>query len=170
MNAGLKKLYPGLNDGEGSGLPRFPRHAWAVRVRADSQTAQMTGVHSKSPFAPMFIGSRIGVHQAEDQPSVYYFTSYTKHYSRLISQRSSTRYDIAQSKLREPWQQLGVTEFVMIQEGEYATADRLALQVGLWCKNAPLWDGYLRLPSPLHAAKQIATDHPIMERHRKSSF
>ncbi|WP_165869897.1 RNaseH domain-containing protein [Pseudomonas sp. LS-2] len=170
MSAGLKKLYPGLNDGAGHGLPAFPRGAWALRVRADSQTAQMTGVHSKSPSAPMYIGSKIGVHQAEDQANVYYFTSFTKHYSRMQSQRHQTRYDIRQSRLRDPWQQLGVTEFVVIQPGDFATADRMALQVGLWCKFAPMWDGYLRFPSPLHAAHQIAKDHPLIERHRKSSF
>ncbi|RJX75021.1 DUF3893 domain-containing protein [Pseudomonas sp. LS-2] len=118
----------------------------------------------------MYIGSKIGVHQAEDQANVYYFTSFTKHYSRMQSQRHQTRYDIRQSRLRDPWQQLGVTEFVVIQPGDFATADRMALQVGLWCKFAPMWDGYLRFPSPLHAAHQIAKDHPLIERHRKSSF
>lgn len=170
MNAGLKKLFPGLNDGAGHGVPALPKGAWALRVRSDNQTAQMTGVHSKSPSAPAYIGTKIGVHQAEHQPSVYYFTSYTKHYSRMVSQRQHTRYDIVQARLRDPWQQLGVTAFVMIQTGDFAVADQMALQVGLWCKLAPLWDGFLRLPSPLHAAKQIAVDHPVVERHRKSSF
>jgi hypothetical protein len=170
MNAGLKKIYPGLNDGAGDGLPAFPKGAWALRVRSDAQTALMTGVHSKSPSSPAYIGTIIGVHQAEHQPSVYYFTSYTKHYSRMRSQRSNTRYDIVQARLRDPWQQLGVTEFVMIQTGDFAMNDQMALQVGLWCKFAPLWDGFLRLPSPLHAARQIAVDHPVIERHRKSSF
>ncbi|WP_163032300.1 RNaseH domain-containing protein [Pseudomonas viridiflava] len=170
MNAGLKRLYPGLNDGAGLGVPPLPKGAWALRVRSDNQTAQMTGVHSKSPTAPAYIGSKIGVHQAEHQPSVYYFTSYTKHYSRMLSQRQKTRYDVVQARLRDSWQQLGVTEFVMIQSGDFAHSDQMALQVGLWCKFAPLWDGFLRLPSPLHAARQIAADHPIIERHRKSSF
>lgn len=81
-----------------------------------------------------------------------------------------TRYDIEQARLKDPWQQLGVTEFVVIQAGDFSTADRMALQIGLWCKLPPMWDGFLRLPSPLHAAHQIAKDHPVIERHRKGSF
>lgn len=48
----------------------------------------------------------------------------------------------------------------MIQESDFATKDQLALQTGYCCKSVPLRDGYLRLPSPLHAARQIAEDHP----------
>lgn len=58
----------------------------------------------------------------------------------------------------------------MIQEGNFATKDQLALQAGYWCKNAPLWDGFLRLSYPLHAARQIAKDHPVAEVLRKSRF
>jgi len=57
---------------------------------------------------------------------------------------------------------------VVIQEGSFSDSWVLAMQTGIWCRDAPLWDGYLRLPSPLHAAKQIAQDHPVVERRRKS--
>ncbi|MBH3449541.1 DUF3893 domain-containing protein [Pseudomonas putida] len=170
INAGAKRLYPGMNDGEGHGLPPTPQHAWLIRTRADNQTAQMTGVHSLSPLAPMFIGNRIGVHQAEHQELVYYFTSYSRTFNKVRSHRHHTRYDVTQSELKDAWQQLGVTEFVMIQEGNFGTRDQLALQAGYWCKNAPLWDGFLRLPSPLHAARQIAADHPVSEKLRKGQF
>lgn len=170
INAGGKRLYPGMNDGAGSGLPPVPENAWLIRTRSDSQTAQMTGVHSLSPLAPMYIGNRIGVHQAEHQELVYYFTSYSKTFNRTRSHRYHTRYDVRQSELKDSWQQLGVTEFVMIQKGDFACNDQLALQTGYWCKNAPLWDGFLRLPSPLHAARQIAEDHPVAEKLRKGRF
>ncbi|MDY2562307.1 hypothetical protein SON66_03255 [Pseudomonas syringae] len=52
----------------------------------------------------------------------------------------------------------------------FANKDQLALQAGYWCKNAPLWDGFLRLPSLLHAARQIAEDHPVAEKLRKGQF
>jgi len=63
--------------------------------------------------------------------SVYYFTSYMKNYSRMLSQRQKTRYDVVQVRLRDSWQQLAVTEFVMIQSGDFAHSDQMALQVGL---------------------------------------
>lgn len=170
INAGAKRLYPGMNDGAGSGLPPVPKDAWLIRVRSDHQTAQMTGVHSLSPLAPMFIGNRIGVHQAEHQELVYYFTSYSKTYNKVRSHRYHTRYDVTQSQLKDSWQQLGVTELVMIQNGNFGDKDQMALQAGYWCKNAPLWDGFLRLPSPLHAARQIAEDHPVAEKLRKGRF
>lgn len=170
INAGAKRLYPGMNDGAGHGLPPVPKNAWLIRTRSDHQTAQMTGVHSLSPLAPMFIGNRIGVHQAEHQELVYYFTSYSKTFNKVRSHRKHTRYDVTQSQLKDSWLQLGVTEFVMIQEGGFANKDQLALQAGYWCKNAPLWDGFLRLPSPLHAARQIAEDHPVAEKLRKGRF
>lgn len=170
INAGAKRLYPGMNDGAGDGLPPVPKNAWLIRTRSDYQTAQMTGVHSISPLAPMYIGNRIGVHQAEHQDLVYYFTSYSKTFNKVRSHRYHTRYDVSQAQLKDSWQQLGVTEFVMIQEGNFADKDQVALQAGYWCKNAPLWDGYLRLPSPLHAARQIAEDHPIAEKLRKGRF
>ncbi|MFJ4386190.1 RNaseH domain-containing protein [Pseudomonas sp. NPDC089408] len=170
INAGAKRLYPGMNDGAGDGLPPVPKSAWLIRTRSDYQTAQMTGVHSLSPLAPMYIGNRIGVHQAEHQDLVYYFTSYSKTFNKVRSHRYHTRYDVSQAQLKDSWQQLGVTEFVMIQEGNFANKDQVALQAGYWCKNAPLWDGYLRLPSPLHAARQIAEDHPVAEKLRKGRF
>ncbi|MBI6908324.1 RNaseH domain-containing protein [Pseudomonas palleroniana] len=170
INAGAKRLYPGMNDGAGHGLPPIPKGAWLIRTRSDHQTAQMTGVHSVSPLAPMFIGNRIGVHQAEHQELVYYFTSYSKTFNKTRSHRYHTRYDVNQAQLKDSWQQLGVTEFVMIQDGNFATKDQLALQAGYWCKNAPLWDGFLRLPYPLHAARQIAEDHPVAEKLRKGRF
>lgn len=170
INAGAKRLYPGMNDGAGDGLPPVPKNAWLIRTRSDYQTAQMTGVHSLSPLAPMYIGNRIGVHQAEHQDLVYYFTSYSKTFNKVRSHRYHTRYDVSQAQLKDSWQQLGVTEFVMIQEGNFANKDQVALQAGYWCKNAPLWDGYLRLPSPLHAARQIAEDHPVAEKLRKGRF
>ncbi|AJA16756.1 hypothetical protein RPPX_21875 [Pseudomonas putida S12] len=101
---------------------------------------------------------------------VYYFTSYSKTFNKTRSHRYHTRYDVNQAQLKDSWQQLGVTEFVMIQEGNFATKDQLALQAGYWCKNAPLWDGFLRLPYPLHAARQIAEDHPVAEKLRKGRF
>ena len=44
INAGAKRLYPGMNDGAGHGLPPVPKNAWLIRTRSDYQTAQMTGV------------------------------------------------------------------------------------------------------------------------------
>ena len=127
----------------------------------------MTGVHSLSPLAPMYIGNRIGMHQAEHQELVYYLTSYSKTYNKVRSHHYHTRYDVTQSQLKDSWQQLGVTEFVIIQEGNFANMDQLGIQCCYWCKNAPLWDGFLRLPSPLHAARQIAEDHPVSKKLRK---
>ncbi len=166
VSATLKRLYPGLNDGPGEGLPNVPADAFLVRIRADDQTAQMSGDHTDSPDAAKYIGTRLGVFQAEDHDRLNYFVSYTKHYNRVKSQRKNTRYDIHGSKLKDPWQQLGVTEMVTIHEGNFATSDAIARQIGLWCKNAPLWDGHTRFPSPMHAAKQIALDHPVVERRR----
>lgn len=168
MHSGLKKLYPGLNDGLGNGLPGFPKEAWVIRIRADYQTAQMSGDHTKSPSSAQYVGNKLGVYEAADHDRLHYFVSHTKQYNRVESQRKHTRYDIPQARLRDPWQQLGVTEMVVIQDGNFSSAKTLAMQTAIWCRDAPLWDGYLRLPSPLHAAKQIAQDHPVVERRRKS--
>jgi hypothetical protein len=168
LHSEVKKLYPGLNDGLGNGLPGVPNEAWVIRIRADNKTAQMSGDHTKSPFAAQYIGNKLGVYEAADHDRLHYFVSHTKQYGRVASQRKHTRYDIPQGRLRDPWQQLGVTEMVVIQEGNFSSTRELAMQTGIWCRDAPLWDGYLRLPSPLHAAKQIAQDHPVIERRRKT--
>ena len=169
MHSDLKKLYPGLNDGPGNGLPGVPKEAWVIRIRADDKTAQMSGDHTKSPSSAQYIGNKMGVYESADHDRLHYFVSHTKQFNRVASQRKHTRYDIPQGRLRDPWQQLGVTEMVVIQEGNFSNARELAMQTGIWCRDAPLWDGYLRLPSPLHAAKQIAEDHPVIERRRKSA-
>ncbi|NYR39345.1 DUF3893 domain-containing protein, partial [Klebsiella pneumoniae] len=69
---------------------------------------------------------------------------------------------------RDPWQQLGVTEITIIRAGSFAHPTATAEQVALLCRNAPLWAGYLRLPGPMHLGKQVAADHPILERLRKT--
>jgi len=167
VHSDLKKLYRGLQDGKGEGLPSVPNGAWVIRIRADHQTAQMSGDHTTSPNAAHYIGNRMGVFQSEDHDHLYYFVSESKQYNRVSSQRKHTRYDVPQARLRDSWQQLGVTEMVIIQHGRFADSAAVSIQTGLWCRNAPLWDGHLRLPSPLHAAKQIAQDHPVIERRRK---
>lgn len=63
---------------------------------------------------------------------------------------------------------IGVTEITVIEPGAFAPATVIAEQVALLCRNAPLWDGQLKLPSPMHLGDQVAGDHPIMEMHRKS--
>lgn len=162
-----KHLYAGLDQVGIGALPPVPKGAWLIRVRADDETALMTGNHSESPSLPKYIGSKMGVYQAEQQPGLYYFTSYSKTYNSVGSQRKQTRYDLPPARLRDPWQQLGVTELVIIKPGNFSSPNDISLQTGIWCKQAPLWDGYLRLPSPMHAAKQIALDHPMIERgHR----
>lgn len=70
--------------------------------------------------------------------------------------------------LADPWQQLGVTEIAVIEPASFASSTAIAEQVALLCRNAPLWDGQLKLPSPMHLGAQIANDHPIMEMRRKS--
>ncbi|KGI92834.1 hypothetical protein MD26_13425 [Pseudomonas sp. H2] len=110
----------------------------------------------------------MGVFQSLRSPAVYYFVSPSKIYSKAGGQRKNTRYQVDDFLLADPWQQLGVTEITVIEPASFASSTAIAEQVALLCRNAPLWDGQLKLPSPMHLGAQIANDHPIMEMRRKS--
>lgn len=71
--------------------------------------------------------------------------------------------------MQDPWQQLGVTEITVIEPGNFAEHTKIAEQIALLCRNAPMWDAQLRLPSPMHLGAQIAKDHPLMVMRRKSN-
>ncbi|RML93239.1 RNaseH domain-containing protein [Pseudomonas savastanoi] len=168
LDSNLRTFYGALKDSPGQGLPPVPAGASIVRIRADEHVAQITGDHSKDPSAPKFIGTRMGVYQSFESPAVYYFVSSSNQYLALRSHRHSTRYDVNSRGLRDFWQQLGVTEITVIEPGQVASPTAIAEQIALLCRNAPLWDGQLRLPSPMHLGAQIAGDHPSVEMKRKA--
>lgn len=164
----LRQLYPGLQDSRRTGLPPFPVHAAIVRIREQDHVAQMTGVESTHPDAPHYIAQKLGLFQSTRSPAVFYFVSPSKVYGSTSSQRYSTRYDADPIGLKEPWQQLGITEITLIEHGSFESSIGVAEQIAQFCRNAPLWDGHIRLPSPMHLGAQIAGDHPILEMRRKS--
>ncbi|WP_447739451.1 RNaseH domain-containing protein [Pseudomonas laurentiana] len=168
LDSNLRTFYRGLKDSPDSGLPPVPANAAIVRVRVDNDIAQMSGNHSEHPTQPQYIGQKIGVFQSLRSPAVYYFVSPSKIYSKAEGQRKNTRYQVGDFLLADPWQQLGVTEITVIEPASFASSTAIAEQVALLCRNAPLWDGQLKLPSPMHLGAQIANDHPIMEMRRKS--
>ncbi|QGZ31213.1 RNaseH domain-containing protein [Stutzerimonas stutzeri] len=168
LDSNLRTFYGALKDSPGQGLPPAPEGAAIVRIRADEHVAQITGDHTKDPDAPKFIGTRLGVYQSLESASVYYFVSSSNQYLKLRSHRHNTRYDVNTRGLRDFWQQLGVTEITIIEPGELANPTTLAEQIALLCRNAPLWEGQLRLPSPMHLGAQIASDHPSVEMKRKA--
>lgn len=168
LDADLRSFYAGLKDSPGEGLPTVPDDAAVVRIRADHQVAQISGSHTLSPQAAHYIGTKVGAFQSCESPSVFYFVSPSKQFGSVRSQRDNTRYDVRERDLRDPWQQLGVTEIAIIQPGAFDGAAAVAEQVALLCRNPPLWDGHLRLPGPMHLGKQVAADHPVMEARRKT--
>ncbi|XVN15674.1 RNaseH domain-containing protein [Pseudomonas corrugata] len=168
FDADLRTFYAGLKDSPGEGLPSVPTGAAVVRIRADHQVAQVSGSHTISPQAPHYIGTKVGAFQSCESAPVFYFVSPSKQFGSVRSQRDNTRYDVQERDLRDPWQQLGVTEIAIIQPGAFGGAAAVAEQVALLCRNPPLWDGHLRLPGPMHLGKQVAADHPIMEARRKT--
>ncbi|WP_247256903.1 RNaseH domain-containing protein [Pseudomonas moorei] len=168
LDSNLRTFYGGLKDSAGQGLPPVPQGAAIVRIRADEDVAQISGNHTFSSDTPHYIGPKIGVFQSCESPDVYYFISPSKQFGTVRSQRHNTRYDVSERDLRDPWQQLGVTEITIIEPGTFASATAIAEQVALLCRNAPLWDGYLRLPGLMHLGAQIAGDHPILEMRRKT--
>ncbi|RMV46740.1 hypothetical protein ALP09_04763 [Pseudomonas amygdali pv. lachrymans] len=168
LDSNLRTFYGALKDSPGQGLPPVPDGAAIVRIRADEHVAQITGDHTKDPDAPKFIGTRLGVYQSLESASVYYFVSSSNQYLKLRSHRHNTRYDVNTRGLRDFWQQLGVTEITIIEPGQLANPTAIAEQIALLCRNAPLWDGQLRLPSPMHLGAQIAGDHPNVEMKRKA--
>jgi len=168
LDSNLRTFYKGLKDSPDAGLPPVPAGAAIVRVRVDNDIAQMSGNHTEHPGQPQYIGQKIGVFQSLRSPTVYYFVSPSKIYSKAEGQRKNTRYQVDDKLLRDPWQQLGVTEITIIEPGSFASPTAIAEQVALLCRNAPLWDGQLKLPSLMHLGAQIAKDHPIMEMRRKS--
>jgi hypothetical protein len=168
LDSNLRTFYGGLKDSPGQGLPPIPHGAAIVRIRADEDVAQISGNHTFSPETPHYIGPKVGVFQSCESPNVYYFVSPSKQFGTVRSQRHNTRYDVSNRDLRDPWQQLGVTEITIIEPGTFASATAIAEQVALLCRNAPLWDGYLRLPGLMHLGAQIAGDHPILEMRRKA--
>ena len=168
LDSNLRTFYGGLKDSPGEGLPPTPHGAAIVRIRADEDVAQISGNYTFSPDAPHYIGPKVGVFQSCESPNVYYFISPSKQFGTVRSQRYHTRYDVSPRDLRDPWQQLGVTEIAIIEPGAFASATAIAEQVALLCRNAPLWNGYLRLPGVMHLGAQIAGDHPILEMRRKA--
>lgn len=168
LDSNLRTFYRGLKDSPDTGLPPVPANAAIVRIRVDNDIAQMSGNHSEHPTQPQYIGQKIGVFQSLRSPAVYYFVSPSKIYSKAEGQRKNTRYQVGDFLLADPWQQLGVTEITVIEPASFASSTAIAEQVALLCRNAPLWDGQLKLPSPMHLGAQIANDHPIMEMRRKS--
>lgn len=164
----LRTFYGGLKDSPGQGMPPIPPRAAVVRIRADEQVAQMTGNHSLFPHTPRFVGPKIGVFQSNESPCVFYFVSPSKQFGSIRSLRDNTRYDVSGRNLKDPWQQLGVTEIVIMEAGTFPNSTVVAEQVALLCRNAPLWDGHLRLPGPMHLAMKVAEDHPILEMRRKT--
>ncbi|MBV5519346.1 DUF3893 domain-containing protein [Pseudomonas aeruginosa] len=168
LDSGLRTFYKGLQDSPGEGLHPVPEGAAIVRIRADLDVAQMSGNQSLSPDTPHYIGTKVGIFQSNESLDVYYFVAPSKQYGSVRSQRNNTRYEISEKDLRDPWQQLGVTEITIIRAGSFAHPTATAEQVALLCRNAPLWAGYLRLPGPMHLGKQVAADHPILERLRKT--
>lgn len=168
LDSNLRTFYKGLQDSPNTGLPPVPPGSAIVRIRVDEDIAQMSGNHTEHPHEPQYIGQKIGLFQSLRSPAVYYFVSPSKIYSKAEGQRKNTRYQVDDRLLKDPWQQLGVTEITVMEPGAFAPATVIAEQIALLCRNAPLWDGQLKLPSPMHLAAQIAGDHPIMEMHRKS--
>ncbi|MBF8776274.1 RNaseH domain-containing protein [Pseudomonas fulva] len=168
LDSNLRTVYRGLKDSPDAGLPPVPAGAAVVRIRVDNDIAQMSGNHTEHPEQPQYIGQKIGLFQSLRSPTVYYFVSPSKIYSKAEGQRKNTRYQVDDKLLKDPWQQLGVTEITVIEPGSFAPPTAIAEQVALLCRNAPLWDGQLKLPSPMHLGAQIANDHPIMEMRRKS--
>jgi hypothetical protein len=168
LDADLRTFYGGLKDSPGEGLPPIPTDAAIVRIRADHQVAQISGNHTLSPQSAHYIGTKVGAFQSCESPSVFYFVSPSKQFGSVRSQRENTRYDVSERDLRDPWQQLGVTEIAIIKPGGFANATVIAEQVALLCRNPPFWDGHLRLPGPMHLGKQVAADHPIVEMRRKA--
>ena len=168
LDSNLRTFYGGLKDSPGEGLPPAPRGAAIVRIRADQDVAQMSGNNTFSPGTPHFIGPKVGAFQSCESPAVFYFISPSKQFGTVRSQRHNTRYDVSERDLKDPWQQLGVTEITIIEPGDFASPTSIVEQVALLCRNAPLWDGHLRLPGPMHLGKQIAGDHPILEMRRKA--
>lgn len=168
LDSNLRTFYKGLQDSPNTGLPPAPPGSAIVRVRVDEDIAQVSGNHTEHPYEPQYIGQKIGLFQSLRSPAVYYFVSPSKIYSKAEGQRKHTRYQVDDRLLKDPWQQLGVTEITVIEPGGFAPATVIAEQVALLCRNAPLWDGQLKLPSPMHLGAQVAGDHPMMEMHRKS--
>ena len=164
----LRSLYGGLKDSPGSGLPPVPTGAAIIRVRADRDVAQITGDQVSHPDGPFFIGRKLGLFQSMTSDSVYYFISPSKVFMTSRSHRYNSRYDITSPTLKEPWHLLGVTEITLIRPSSFAGNTAIAEQIAILCRNAPMWDGHLRRPSPMHLAAQIAGDHPILELRRKS--
>jgi hypothetical protein len=168
LDSNLRTFYGGLKDSPGEGLPHVPKGTAVVRIRADQDVAQMSGNQTLSPEAPHFIGTKIGAFQSCESPDVFYFIAPSKQFGSVRSQRGNTRYDVSERDLRDPWQQLGVTEIAILEPGTIANPAVIVEQIALMCRNAPTWDGHLRLPWPMHIGKQVASDHPIMEMRRKT--
>lgn len=168
LDSKLKTFYKGLKDSPDTGLPPVPHGTAVVRIRVDDDIAQMSGNHSEHPGEPKFIGQKIGVFQSLRNPSVYYFASPSKIYSKARVQRHNTRYQVDDEQLQSPLQQLGVTEITILDAGGFTNQTALAEQVALLCRNAPMWDGQLKLPNPMHLGAVITGDHPIMEMRRQS--
>jgi hypothetical protein len=169
LDGNLRGFYGALKDSPGQGMPPIPSEAAVVRIRVGEDVAHMSGDHTAYPDRPEFIGTRIGVFQSLRSARVYYFVCPSKIFDTTASLRKSTRYDVPDAGMQDPWQQLGVTEITVIEPGNFAAPTKIAEQVALLCRNAPMWDGQLRLPSPMHLGAQIAKDHPLMEMRRKSN-
>lgn len=169
LHSHLRNFYGGLKDSGGTELPKIGNNTtWVVRIRSDQDTAQMSGDQSVQPDGPAYIKTKIGLYRASGRQGLYYFVSPSKQYGKVRSQRENTRFDITGRDLKDPWQQLGVTEMAIIRAGTFASELDIAHQTALLCRRAPTWDGHIRLPSPMHLAMQVAGDHPAIEIHRRS--
>lgn len=163
LDSKLRTFYDGLRDGPGHELPPIPRGAAVIRLRTDLDVAQMGGSHSLSPDQPRFAGMKMGVFQSLESETVFYYVSPSNALRMTRAQRHATRYDIDRASLREPWQQLGVTEIAIMDKGSFESMKLLAEQVALLCRYSHMWDFQLRLPLPMFLGMQAAADHPVFE-------
>jgi hypothetical protein len=137
LDGNLRAFYGALKDSPGQGMPPITSHAAVVRIRVGENVAHMRGDHTAHPDRPEFIGTRIGVFQALRSARVYYFVCLSKIFDTTASLRKSTRYDVPDAGMQDPWQQLGVTEITVIEPGNFAEPTKIAEQIALLCRNAP---------------------------------
>ena len=55
----------------------------------------------------------------------FYFVCPSKIFDTTASLRESTRYDVPDAGMQDPWQQLGVTEITVIEPGNFAEPTKL---------------------------------------------
>jgi hypothetical protein len=168
LHSNLKRIYSGINDRVGLAFPNVGNlGSWIVRVHAGVDTVQISGDETVHPSGPGYVGERVGLYRTHGACPAYFFVSPSKHYRRALSQRYNTRFDTTARGLRDPWHQLGVSQFNVVKRGAFSNESAIVEQTALLCKKAPTWDGEIRLPAPLHLAMQVAKDHPVIAMHRR---